>query len=98
MTNKVWTREEIDTMLKTSNKALLRGILAIYDYQTTDEKAIQETKDHNGVGFSGVDGNFMSSLAEQILGGRNLSEKQLAIARNKMLKYSGQLVRIANNR
>jgi hypothetical protein len=92
----------------TDDRWLERGIFAIYLYQTRDERQVQTTKYSNNVGFNGTDGHFMTSLGEWIAHRTNgnkkstafghcLSEKQKAIARRKMLKYAGQLVRISEN-
>ena len=85
-----------------SDKWLIRGLLAIFRYQTNHEQASEVTEDHNSVGFSGVDGQILSSFAKQVLrwekGERKyptpLSSRQLEILRKKMGKYAGQLVRI----
>lgn len=85
----------VKAKLRTSDAWLLRGIKAIYAYQTADEQASEETKHHNGVGFNGADANFLTSLAKQVENGRTLSPKQIAAARRAMPKYAAQLVRIA---
>ena len=96
-----WTVEEIRAKLDESNRWLQRGLLRIYAEQTLDEQATGTTHASNGVGFNGVDAEILSSFAEQLQKrnwpeGRDLSEKQLAIARKKMLKYSKQLAMFAN--
>jgi hypothetical protein len=104
MATKVYTVEEIRAKIWTNNKWLVRGILAIYDCQTADEKSSQNTKYHNGVGFNGRDANIMSSFARQIQSWQSqenprysnpLSPKQFELARRAMQKYAGQLARIA---
>ena len=74
-----------------------------YNFQTDEEQVIEDTKEHNGVGFNGVDGHILSSFATQILRWENdkkykspLSPKQMIIARKRIVKYSGQLAKIAN--
>lgn len=84
-------KEYIQKLVTTNDRALYRAILAIYKNQTMSERNIQATTEHNGVGFTGVDGAFMSSLAEQILKRKALSEKQLVSARKIMPKYWKQL-------
>jgi hypothetical protein len=96
-----WTVEEIRAKLEESNQWLQRGLLRIYAEQTLDEQATGITHAHNGVGFNGVDSQILSSFAEQLEKrdwpkGRDLSEKQLAILRKKMPKYSKQLAMFAN--
>lgn len=91
-----YTKEQIKTMLATNDKAVARGVLAIYAYQTAVEQASESTQQDNGVGFNGADAKILSSFAKQLQRGWNLSAKQLYIARQRMMKYAGQLTKIAN--
>ena len=95
---KIWKKEDIKTLLQTNDNAVLRGIVVIYSLQTEDEKKAGETIEHNGVGFSGVDAEFMSSLAKFILNRGYLTDKQLEYGRRKIMKYAGQLTKVANGR
>jgi hypothetical protein len=89
--------------LETSDKWLFRAVVAIYERQTADEQAAEETRENNGIGFSGVDAAILSSFAKQIMEWNRgestyrtpLSERQTTLARKKMKKYAGQLSRIA---
>ena len=98
----LWTKEEIKEKLETQDVWVTKGVVAIFDRQTADEQEVEETKHHNGIGFNGVDGRIMSSFAKQINNFRPgkyrspLSPKQMTIARKKIMKYSGQLAKIAN--
>jgi hypothetical protein len=98
ITPELLTKEFIKTMLLSNSNWLYRGIVAIFNKQTAEEKAAETTKDDNGVGFNGVDAYMLSSFAKQIIQGRTLSPKQLAIARKKMPKYAGQLIQIAKEK
>ena len=93
---KVWVKEDIRTLLETNDRAVLKGVVAIYKLQTEDEKAAATTSHENGVGFNGFDAEIMTSFAQQILKRGFLSIKQKTIARKKILKYAGQLTKIAN--
>ena len=73
-----------------------RALMCIYNLQTSDEQASGYTRNWNSVGFSGVDSEILSSFAEQVLKGRTLSQKQMAIVQKKMPKYSKQLMNIAD--
>lgn len=95
---RVWTKTEVKGLLVRNDEAVRKGIVAIYRLQTEEEKVAGETRVDNGVGFNGMDAPFLSSLARQVLQGRNLSEKQLAAGRKALLKYAGQLTRIANGK
>jgi hypothetical protein len=94
---KVWTKNEIKGLIESRDDAVVRGMLRIYDLQTESEKVFGDTHANNGVGFSGVDGEIMSSFVEFYNKANFLSYKQMKIARKKMLKYAGQLTKIANN-
>lgn len=76
----------------------IRGLVKVYDYQTESEKNIQATTDSNGVGFSGIDGDILSSYAEQVKKGRTMSQKQMSVIHRTMPKYATQLQRIVDNK
>ena len=81
--------------VQTNSKWAIRGMLAIYRFQTSDEKHLRETVHNNKVGFNGVDAEILSSFSQQVLSGRTMSEKQMGIIFRKMGKYASQLYRIA---
>lgn len=88
----------IRTKLQSDAKWAVRGLVKIYDFQTESEKNIGNTTDNNGVGFSGIDGDILSSFAEQVKKGRNLSLKQMSVVFGSMPKYATQLQRIVDNK
>lgn len=90
--------ERVRELLKTSDNAVMRGVVAIYKRQTEEEQSYESTREENGIGFSAFDANFLSSIAKQLIAGYQLSPKQLAISRNKILRYSRQLADIAAER
>lgn len=69
----------------------IKGLLRVYSFQTPSEQSMQTTVQDNGVGFTGVDGEILTSFAQQVERGRTLSQKQMAILKKKMPKYAGQL-------
>ena len=93
---RVWKADEIKDMLRSNDRAVVRGIARIYELQTSAEQTAESTHNKNGVGFGAFDAPFLTSLAKQIKNGRTLTGNQLKFARPKMLKYAGQLARIAN--
>lgn len=97
-TTNIWTKEDIKIKLQTSDAWLLRGLMAIYDYQTSQERSTMTTQEDNGVGFNGVDAFILSKFAEDYKKYNSLSVKQTALARRKMVKYAGQLARIAKEK
>lgn len=82
-------------MLASNDKWAVRGLLRIYQYQTAHEKSIEQTTDHNGVGFTGADSNILSSFAKQYSSRGFLSEKQMFILKKRITKYAGQLYNIS---
>lgn len=97
MTTKVWTEQDIKVLLQTSDKAVCRAVVAIYERQTEDEQEIQHTKNVNGVGFNGPDSKFLSYCATWIKSGKPLNGKFLDKSREKIIKYRKQLAEIANS-
>lgn len=77
--------------------AKIKALLWMYDFQTDDEKHSERTKQLNGVGFNGVDGEILTSFAKQVIDRNFLSPKQMEILRKKMPKYAGQMAAIANH-
>jgi hypothetical protein len=103
--DKTWTKDDIHTNLVDHDNWVYRGVVALYERQTDEEKEIGDTKVRNNVGFNGRDAQIMTSFARQIIKWNGikfrkhptpLSKKQLCIARKRILKYSGQLAKIAN--
>ena len=102
--------EFVKQQIKTNDRWMLKGLLTIFERQTQDEQRASMVKEHNGVGFSRIDAEMMTSFANQLIskGGVRLlnckepidaskifSTKQLPLLRAKMVKYAGQLTRIA---
>lgn len=94
---KTWTEEEIKNLIQVNDKVLYGALKKIYAEQTADEKASGQTNHQNGVGFNGVDAPILSSFAEFLNKTGFLTPKQRAIARKKLIKYTKQLTRLANN-
>jgi hypothetical protein len=94
--SRVWTKEDIKGLIESNDEMVRRGILAIFALQTRDEKESENTTHNNGVGFNGMDGEIMSSFARQLKDRGTLSRKQLDLARKKLVKYAGQMERIAS--
>lgn len=90
------TTETIKEKVSKDPRWATRALIALYQRQTTDEQASERTIERNGQGFNGIDAEILSSFANQVLAGRTLSQKQLAIAFKKLPKYSKQLLAIAS--
>jgi hypothetical protein len=93
---KVWDKDEIKAVLVRSDVFVTRSVVKMLERQTSDEARGGYTHEANSVGFSAFDAEFLTSIANQIIDGRNLSVKQIASARKSMLRYAGQITDIAN--
>lgn len=93
---RVWTEEEIKTLVQTNDKVLYGALKNLYAQQTKDEQDMAETREANGMGFNGVDANFLTSVAQFLARTGFLTDKQKVVTRKKLVKYTKQLTRLAN--
>ena len=93
---KTWTAEDMKQILNKYDDQVGKALVKLYAYQTIDEQKDHETKEHNNVGFNGADAPILSSFAEFYQKRGFLSQKQLVIARKKIMKYANQLCNIVN--
>lgn len=94
---KLWTEDSIRDLLKSSDRAVERGILAIYARQTADEQSVGDTRHLNARGFSAAHASRGSYYARWLEKGNKLTGKHLQRARRFILHYVRQLVEIANS-
>jgi hypothetical protein len=90
------TKEFVKEQLKTNKVWTLKGLTTIYANQTTDEQAYGGTSKLNDIGFSGVDGDILSSFATQYQTKGYLSPKQMVILTKKMPKYWKQIIAVSD--
>ncbi len=90
-----WFREHLATDVALA----YRGLEIVNSFQTADERASGCTVELNGVGWSGVDAEIMTSFAKQYRTKRErygpdayLSDGQVNILKNKMPKYARQII------
>lgn len=88
---KKYTKQSIKELLMRSDKAVKRGLVRIYEFQTYEEQHLDTANTNNGQGFSKYDVEILSSMARQIENGWQLSEAQIEVARKRIVKYAGQL-------
>jgi hypothetical protein len=88
---KMKVAEYIKNQLATNQAWAVKALVKVYTLQTLDEQATGQTSNLNGVGFNGIDSQILSSFAEQVNKGRNLSAKQMAIVFKKMPRYHKQV-------
>lgn len=95
---KQWNKEQIKSLLDENEMAVKVAIVRIYDRQTDEEKHQKQTIEENGVGFSSCDSFYLSQLALKAKAGKRFTDAEMAIGRNKIKKYAGQLADIANRK
>jgi len=91
-----WTKDEMILILSKRDDQVAKALLKLYEFQTANEQDAEETLYRNNVGFNGVDGPFLSNVAQFYNKHGYLSPKQLFRVRKALRKYAGQLAKIAN--
>jgi hypothetical protein len=87
----------VKTKLATDQVWAVKALIRIFqENQTSDEQVSQTTSHDNGIGFTGVDAQFLSSLAQNYLRYGRLSEKQMGFVFKKMPKYAGQVIKMSD--
>ena len=89
---KEWDKESIKKLIQTNDKAVYRALVLLYSFQTDEEKNTDNVKTVNGKGFNKLDAEILSSMARQVKSGRHLTDKQMYVARPKLMKYAGQIL------
>ena len=94
-----YTKAELKEMLKkqiaTNDNKAIHALMTVYSYQTDQEQSNGHTIEYNGMGFSGVDSQILSSFAEQYHTKGFLSEKQMALVKRLMPRYANQLLELS---
>ncbi len=90
-----WTKEHIITLLDTSDRAVERALVRIYERQTADEQASLATLHSNGRGFNGSDSRILTDIAKRCIRYNGLKGKQYDLVRRRIRKYWAQLLEIA---
>jgi len=112
MTTKILvTKDSLQSMLDNENPTYVmhvvgRALVAIFNRQTEDEKKVNETKLHNGIGFTGSDGRSGSLTAKSYLKNKRLEDWQVerwtkrSAKTNyaRLCKYHTQLNQIAQQK
>ena len=93
---KIWPENEIVDLIKRSDFAVERAILALYNRQTEREKSQEVTIYSNNIGFNAFDAKRGSYYASWLSKGKRLTGAHLGRAREMSIKYRRQLAEIAN--
>jgi hypothetical protein len=90
-----WSKTEVVQYVKDEKTPIRHlGLLlfCLYQRQTSDEQRSENTHYLNGVGFSGTDAAFLSSVAKSCQRyGYSLTPKMVPHVRKALVKYAGQL-------
>jgi hypothetical protein len=92
MTTKDTLLAYLRSQLASNSAWAVKALTLVYSYQTADEQEDKKTSLKNGAGFNGLDAEILSSFSEQVLKGRKLSPKQMAIVHRKMPRYARQVL------
>jgi hypothetical protein len=98
-------KQSIIDLLHTNPKAIARALIVLNERQTQDEQIAEDTKHHNGIGFTPADAKMGTSMAEFYQRTGYLTTKQLAYWQKpnkrgvwRICKYAGQLLTIAREK
>lgn len=90
-----WNKDRVQNLIRTNDLALAKAVWEIFQRQTAAEQSSQQTIEHNGRGFTGVDAEFLSEIAKKLHRYHfRMTPRQIAVVRPKMLKYWRQLLEI----
>lgn len=95
---KIWTRDEIDEILKANPRAVERAMVRLFELQTEVERETSATRIHNNVGFSSYAARRGSYYARWVTSGKQLTGKHFESALKIALRHSRQLVDLANSK
>ena len=84
--------ENLKLQLNTRLDRAVSALFVLYARQTEDERKSKHTKHANGLGFSALDAEFLSSLALQYKNKGFLSTNQQKALLKLMPKYASQLI------
>lgn len=93
----LWTKSEILELLDCNDKAVWRAVHRLYQLQTPVEQAAEQTHEKNFRGFNAVDATILTSFAKYYERMGHLTRRQTDLARKKIVKYTGQLLEVANS-
>lgn len=89
---KSMSRDEVKSKIMTDDEYVVGALTAIHSRQTIEEQSSGETLKQNNVGFNSADARILSDFVAHYNRRGFLSAKQIAVARRRLVKYSGQLL------
>ena len=88
--------EFLKKKLRTDSKWAVRALVVVYSNQTHEEKSREGTIEFNGVGFTGCDAEFLTSLAKGLEKYGSLTAKQIIVLKKGIAKYWRQILAVAD--
>jgi isopenicillin N synthase-like dioxygenase len=95
MDTRVWKKHEIEIALVMNKRFLFRSNQKLFELQTADEQNIEETLERNSIGYTKGDAKWLSEIAQSDML-EDYREYDWNELRDRMIKYAGQLTRLAN--
>jgi hypothetical protein len=92
----IWTEESIVQLILTKDEALFRAMKRLWEYQTDTEQVIGDAVEQNGVGFNKPDSQTVKHYLTKLTHGIEFKNWEIIKLRRIMVKYKGQLTKIAN--
>jgi hypothetical protein len=93
---KKFTVDEVVALLFFRDDVVRDAVMALWQHQTEDEKATDNTHWRNRMGFNIPDAVRAGPLARKIMSGMELTRGELVMAQDMCYKYRRQLTRYAN--
>lgn len=91
MSTKKTLQEFVKHKLATDRQWVIKAVQTVLKSQTSHEKALGETIEHNKVGFTAFDAEILTSIGDRA-GNGWLSNRQIALLHRVMPKYWAQIV------
>ena len=93
-----WSKESIQSLLSSNDKAVCRALLQLYRRQTPGEQSSHSTQVANDSGFTASDAPTLTKLARRVERGIPLSPAEISLARTRLMKYTRQLLEVIVDR
>ena len=84
----------LDPEKQSNRDAVRRGLLFLFQRQTSTEQAWETTNEDNNRGFNHSDAKRLTSMAKWTVAHGFLTPKQTALVARRLVKYSGQLAQM----
>ena len=97
-----YSKKSIRAIIRNPNdgkinwKAVRRGMIRLFSFQTQHERRDETTRYLNNIGFSAADAKVGSMIASKLIKKESLEKDEWFRAYKICMKYSGQLANYAN--